>query len=168
MIDNKMSIEEIDINKLKYADYNPRKRLTPEDKEYQKIKASIENFGYADLIIINKDNTIIGGHQRWQVLKDMGVKTIKVVKVDLDKNKEKALNIALNKIDGEWDYALLGDLLLDLDANNFDLELTGFEDFELENIMAPTNIEDFFEEKEEKEKEPKKITCPYCNKEIEI
>ena len=133
------------INELRYADYNPRKKLTPEDKEYQKIKRSIEEFGYVDPIIINKDNTIIGGHQRVTVLKDLGYEEINVIQIDIDKTKEKALNIALNKITGSWDYALLGDLLLDLDSLNYDLEITGFDLDEIEGIMAPLGLE---EEKE--------------------
>ena len=140
-----MQIVKKNINDLIFPDYNPRKKLTPEDKEYQKIKNSIQEYGYADLVIINKDNTIIGGNQRSQVLKDLGYEEIECVQLDLDKTKEKALNIALNKITGEWDYGKLGDLLLELDSENFDLELTGFEDFEIEGIMAPI---DFGEEKE--------------------
>lgn len=133
------------INELKYANYNPRKKLKPEDKEYQKIKKSIEEFGYVEPIIINKDNTIIGGHQRLTVLKDLGYEEVEVIQIDIDKTKEKALNIALNKITGEWDYALLGDLLLDLDTQNYDLEITGFDLDEIENIMSPLGLE---EEKE--------------------
>lgn len=133
------------INELKYANYNPRKKLKPEDKEYQKIKKSIEEFGYVEPIIINKDNTIIGGHQRITVLKDLGYEEVDVIQIDIDKTKEKALNIALNKITGEWDYAMLGDLLLDLDTQNYDLEITGFDLDEIENIMAPLGLE---EEKE--------------------
>ena len=129
------------INELKYADYNPRKKLTPEDKEYQKIKSSIEEFGYVDPIIINKDNTIIGGHQRLTVLKDLGYEEVDVIQIDIDKTKEKALNIALNKITGEWDYAMLGDLLLDLDSLNYDLEFTGFDLDEIEDILAPIGEE---------------------------
>lgn len=57
-----MKFEKVDINKLVFSEYNPRKKLGPKDAEYQKIKASIENFGYVDPIIVNKDNSIIGGH----------------------------------------------------------------------------------------------------------
>ena len=52
---------------LKPAEYNPRKKLKPGDKEYQKIKDSIEEFGFADPLVVNKDMTIIGGHQRLTV-----------------------------------------------------------------------------------------------------
>lgn len=128
-------------DELKYANYNPRKKLKPEDKEYQKIKNSIEEFGYVEPIIINNDNTIIGGHQRLTVLNDLGYKEVDVIQIDIDKTKEKALNIALNKITGEWDYSLLGDLLLDLDSLNYDLEITGFDLDEIENIMAPIEEE---------------------------
>ena len=172
-MNNNMNILEIDINKLIFPKYNPRKKLKPEDKEYQKIKKSIEEFGYTDLVIINKDNTIISGNQRTQVLMDMGYKKIKVVQIDIDKTKEKALNIALNKITGEWDYAMLGDLLLDLDAQNYDLEITGFDDYEIENIMAPielnVNDEDFLQDTEiTKEKQPKEIVCPHCGEKIKL
>lgn len=136
-----MNFVKKNINDLKYASYNPRKKLKPEDKEYQKIKKSIEEFGYVDPIIINKDNTIIGGHQRLTVLKDLGYEEVDVIQIDIDKTKEKALNIALNKITGEWDYAMLGDLLLDLDSQNYDLEITGFDDYEIEDILAPISNE---------------------------
>ena len=97
-----MNFQMIEIEKLKPANYNPRKDLKPEDEEYQKIKKSILEFGYVDPIIANADMTVIGGHQRLKVLKDLGYKEIECIVVDLDKNKEKALNIALNKITGEW------------------------------------------------------------------
>lgn len=132
-----MELIKYNIDELKKAEYNPRKELTPEDKEYQKIKNSIEEFGYVEPIIINKDKTIIGGHQRLNVLKDLGYTEVECIEVYLDKTKEKALNIALNKITGEWDYSKLGDLLLELDAENFDLELTGFDNNEIEDLLAP-------------------------------
>ena len=88
-----MNIIKVKLQDLVYAEYNPRKELTPEDPEYQKIKRSIQEFGYVDPIIINSDNTIIGGHQRATVLKDLGYEEIEAVAVDLDKTKEKALNI---------------------------------------------------------------------------
>ena len=168
-----MNFVKKNINDLKYASYNPRKKLKPEDKEYQKIKKSIEEFGYVDPIIINKDNTIIGGHQRLTVLKDLGYEEVDVIQIDIDKTKEKALNIALNKITGEWDYAMLGDLLLDLDTQNYDLKITGFEDYEIENIIAPIelniNDEDFLQDTEiTKEKQQKEIICPHCGEKIKL
>ena len=102
-----MVFEKRQLSKLKPAKYNPRKKLTPDDAEYQKIKRSIEHFGYVDPIIINSDGTIIGGHQRHTVLKDLGYTEADVVVVDLSKEDEKALNVALNRITGEWDETLL-------------------------------------------------------------
>jgi hypothetical protein len=123
------------------ADYNPRKALTPDDAEYQKIKNSILEFGYVDPIIINEDGTIIGGHQRCTVLKDLGYTEVDVVVVSLDKQREKALNIALNKITGEWDEVKLKDLLLDLDLGDFDISLTGFEQDDLSELVDKLAIE---------------------------
>jgi len=113
-MDQKLRTERRKLADLKAAEYNPRKALTPDDAEYQKIRRSIEEFGYVDPIIINEDGTIIGGHQRATVLKDLGYQEVDVVVVALDKQREKALNIALNKITGEWDEVKLKDLLLDL------------------------------------------------------
>ena len=99
-----MQIEKKDINSLKPADYNPRKKLKPGDKEFEKLKQSIQEFGYVEPIILNKrTNTVVGGHQRLEVMKHLGYDQVDCVIVDLDEQKEKALNIALNKISGEWD-----------------------------------------------------------------
>lgn len=130
-----LKTEKRKLNELVAADYNPRKALTPEDREYQKIKRSIEEFGYVDPIIINEDGTIIGGHQRCTVLKDLGYEEVDVVVVSLDKQREKALNIALNKITGEWDELKLKDLLLDLDLGDYDITLTGFEQEDLVELV---------------------------------
>ena len=64
-----MEFKSININELKPAEYNPRLDLQPGDKEFEKIRKSIEEFGYVDPVIINKDGTIIGGHQRYKVFK---------------------------------------------------------------------------------------------------
>ena len=65
-------------------------------------KNSIQEFGYCEPVIVNADMTIIGGHQRVTVLKDLGYTEIECIVISIDKTKEKALNIALNKITGEW------------------------------------------------------------------
>lgn len=121
-----MNFIKIKTSELLEANYNPRKKLKPSDKEYQEIKRSIQEFGYVQPLIVNKDNTIIGGHQRLSVLKDLGYEEIDVIKVDVNKEQEKALNIALNKVTGRWDSKLLNKLLIDLDSKKFDLSLTGF------------------------------------------
>ena len=89
-----MKMETRNLASLRPAEYNPRVQLQPADPEYQNIKRSIETFGYVDPIIVNQDGTIIGGHQRYNVMKDLGYTEAQVVVVDLDKNNEKALNIA--------------------------------------------------------------------------
>ena len=130
-----MNFQMIEIEKLKPASYNPRKNLKPEDEEYQKIKKSILEFGYVEPIIVNADMTVIGGHQRLKVLEDLDYKEIECIVVDLDKNKEKALNIALNKITGEWDNQKLEDLLAELKEADFDLSTTGFTFDEVDNML---------------------------------
>ncbi len=131
-----MRFEKRNVNDLIPAKYNPRKDLKPGDKEYEKIKNSINEFGYVDPIIINSDNTIIGGHQRLKVLRDLGYTDVDCVVIDIDKTKEKALNIALNKISGEWNVKLLKDLIDDLKESNFDIEFTGFEPPELDELFS--------------------------------
>lgn len=130
-----MEIQKIDINKLIPATYNPRKDLKPNDEEYIKIKNSIINFGYVEPLIINKDFTVIGGHQRLKVLKELNYEKIECIVVDLDKTQEKALNIALNKISGEWNTEKLENLLQELLQENFDVNLTGFDSEEIDNIL---------------------------------
>lgn len=160
-----MNIQKIEIGKLKPADYNPRKDLKPEDEEYQKIKKSIIEFGYVDPIIVNTDMTVIGGHQRLKVLKDLGYTVIECNMVDLDKNKEKALNIALNKITGEWDYDKLEELLEDLKNSDIDLLTTGFDEQEIEKIFKESEeiINDNVEVSLEEFSDDKfKCQCPKC------
>lgn len=144
-----MIMKQYNINELLPANYNPRKELTPDDREYQKIKTSIETFGYVDPIIINKDKTIIGGHQRLNVLRDLGYTDIDVIEIDIDKTKEKALNVALNKITGEWDIDKLGLLLNELKTDNFDLDITGFDADELDGILFNVDeLDDTFDLKD--------------------
>ena len=124
------------IDDLNPAEYNPRKRLQPGDEEYERLKTSIETFGYVDPIIINADGTVIGGHQRLFVLRDLGYSEADVAVVDLSKADEKALNIALNKISGEWDEEKLAEIFAELDADGYDLSLTGFGEDEYSNIVS--------------------------------
>ena len=162
-MEQNLKTEKRKLTELRAAEYNPRKTLTPEDSEYQKIKRSIEEFGYVDPIIINEDGTIIGGHQRTTVLKDLGYEEVDVVVVDLDKQKEKALNIALNKITGEWDELKLKDLLLDLDLGDYDITFTGLERKDLTELVdslavEPETVDDEFDEEEALEQISEPVT----------
>lgn len=153
-----MEIKELPLKELKPAAYNPRKKLKKGDKEYEKIKQSLLKFGYVDPIIVNEDLTVIGGHQRLTVLKDLDYETAKCVIVDLPKEDEKALNIALNKITGQWDEALLADLLLDLLESDFNLDLTGFEPPEIDDILSNVHDKELSEDEFDVEEELKKPT----------
>lgn len=130
-----MNIQKIKIESLKPAEYNPRKDLKPEDEEYQKIKKSITEFGYVAPVIVNSNMTVIGGHQRLKVLKELGYTEVECVVVDLDQKKEKALNIALNKISGDWDNDKLEELLTELKQTDIDMDITGFSFDEVDEIL---------------------------------
>jgi ParB-like chromosome segregation protein Spo0J len=163
-----MDIQKIKINKLNPAKYNPRKKLKPGDSEYEKLKRSIETFGYVEPIVWNKKTGIVvGGHQRLTVLKDLGNTEVDCVVVDLNEHDEKALNVALNKVSGEWDIPQLKDLLQDMDNGIYDLTLTGFDTMEIEGLMTQIHIDDNVEEeKESKDKKIKLIICPECGHEF--
>ncbi|MGN8712600.1 site-specific DNA-methyltransferase [Hornefia butyriciproducens] len=131
-----MNIEKKNVKDLLPADYNPRKDLKPGDPEYEKLKRSIEQFGYVEPVIWNENTgRVVGGHQRLKVLTDMGITEVDVVVVDMDTEKEKALNIALNKISGEWDTEKLALVIADLQGTDFDVSLTGFDPEELEDLF---------------------------------
>ena len=146
------------VSVLKPAAYNPRKKLKPGDAEYEKIKNSIEEFGFADPLVVNADMTIIGGHQRLTVAMDLGFTEVPCAVVDIDKTREKALNIALNKITGAWDENLLADLLKDIQDSNFDLGFTGFDPPEIDELFTKVHSknvqEDDFDEDKALEAEP--------------
>jgi len=117
-----MKIELIKTNKLKPAKYNPR-QITK--KQYKDLKKSIEKFDLVDPIIVNKDYTVIGGHQRLKICKELKYKDVDCVILDLTKEEERELNIRLNKSGGDFDMDIL--------ANEFDMEELkewGFKDIE--------------------------------------
>lgn len=131
-----MQIEKLKTELLIPADYNPRKDLKPGDPEYEKLKRSIEQFGYVEPVIWNKTTAhVVGGHQRLKVLLDMGITEVECVVIEMNEEKEKALNIALNKISGDWDKDKLMLLIADLQGADFDVSLTGFEPAELDALF---------------------------------
>lgn len=154
-----MQWKTLPVDALRPAEYNPRKKLKAGDKEYEKIKNSIQEFGYVEPIIVNYDMTVIGGHQRLTVLKDLGYTEVQCVEVHIeDENKVKALNIALNKITGAWNEQLLADLIVDLQAANFNTDFTGFEAPEIEQLFSKVHNKDIKEDDFDVEAELQKPT----------
>jgi len=137
-----MKIKDIELSKLKPAEYNPR-QITK--KQVKDLKESIEKFGIVDPLIINSDNTIIGGHQRFAILNEASKKVdweyppkVPCVILDLSKEQERELNIRLNKSGGEWDFDLL---------SNFEIE--ELKDWGFKEIELGLNIDKIEEEKED-------------------
>ena len=113
------------IHELNVAKYNPRKMLESKSKEYEALKRSLAKFGTVTPIIVNgRNNTVVGGHQRLNVLKELGYNEVEAVVVDLGETEEKQLNIALNKIEGRWDFQKLNELIETM--SDKELEFTGF------------------------------------------
>jgi len=136
-----VEIQTLPISKINPAIYNPRKDLKPGDQEYEKLKKSIDEFYIVEPLIWNKrTGNLVGGHQRLKILKERGDQEVEVSVVDLNEAKEKALNLALNKISGEWDYPALKDLLQELDTGAFDIEITGFDLGEIEDLMNQFHV----------------------------
>lgn len=132
-----MLIKTLPITDLTPTEYNPRKDLQPGDPEFDKLKRSLDEFGYVEPVIFNTTTGhVVGGHQRFKALASLGYDQIECVVVELDETREKALNIALNKISGDWDTSKLALLIADLDTSDFDAELTGFDDTEIAALIG--------------------------------
>jgi len=142
-----LEIKRIPLKQINPAKYNPRKDLKPGDPEYEKLKKSMETFGYVEPIVWNKrTGQIVGGHQRFKVLQHQGETEIECVVVDLDEQREKALNIALNKVSGERDLPKLADLISELDDGIFDVSITGFDAAEIEHLFSQVHDKDVKED----------------------
>lgn len=147
-----METRKISIYDLKPAEYNPR--IMPTD-EMAKLTTSLRTFGLVDPIIIDltDNNTIIGGHQRYEALIHLDEEELTLIPLgDIglvinetnirikDKNDQKALNLALNKIRGGWDWNKVDEILLDLNSDGYQIDLTGFDEEDIN--LYDVNIED--------------------------
>ena len=104
------------------APYNPR-RIEPD--QLAALRSSLRTFGAVEPVVANRrSGRIVGGHQRVKAAEAEGIEALPVVWVDLDETGEKQLNLALNRISGEWDEPALAALLEELGSSA--LDLTGF------------------------------------------
>lgn len=131
-----MEIRRVSIEKLNPAAYNPRKDLQPSAPEYRKLARSMERYGCVEPIVWNeRTGNVVGGHQRLKILIASGAQEVDVSVVDLSPADEKALNIALNKISGEWDSEKLASVLQEL-SSSLDVTLTGFDQVEVDRMLS--------------------------------
>ncbi len=133
-----MEIRKLPIKEIDPAAYNPRRDLKPGDSDYDKLKRSIETFGCVEPLVWNqRSGYLVGGHQRLKILIARGDREADVSVVDLPPEKERALNIALNRISGDWDSRKLAQLLDELvQLPDFDIELTGFDVPDINALIA--------------------------------
>ena len=109
--------------------------MNPSDEAYKMLKASVQNFGYVDPIVVNiRTMTVIGGHQRLEILKDLKFNYAECVILDLDEETEKKLNLSLNKNSGYWDNDKLADLFNELHLSEEEMFATGFTKTEVDNL----------------------------------
>ena len=134
-----MQIKKAPVKDLVSPEWNPRQITT---EELEKLKTSLEEFGYIEPIIVNDvNNHVVGGNQRLRALIALGYDEVDCVYVHIeDINKEKACNVALNKISGDWDEDKLRVVLEDIELSPIDIKLTGFDELELTELEVKEPI----------------------------
>jgi ParB-like chromosome segregation protein Spo0J len=133
-----MNIQLINIDKLLPYINNPRKNLN-----IDKVASSIKEFGFQQPIVVDKNYTIIVGHTRFEAAKKLGLKEIPVQIADLTEHQARSYRIADNRLnqDATWDTKLLNLEFNDLLSNNIDLDILGFSNDELDNLLLKTDEE---------------------------
>jgi len=136
-VNTTLIIERLSVGRINPAAYNPRLDLRPGDEQYERIKRSLREFGYVDPLVWNRrTGNLVGGHQRFKILVADGATEVDVSVVDLDVPREKLLNLALNKLAGDWDDDKLADLLTELQRDyTVDETLSGFDFKEIDAAL---------------------------------
>jgi ParB-like chromosome segregation protein Spo0J len=161
-----MKIEIAKIDSIKPYEKNPRIN----DNAITKVANSIKEFGFRQPIVVDKDRIIIAGHTRHKAALQLGLKDVPITVADnLTKAQIKAYRLADNRVSQEasWDTTLLGYELKDLKDLDFDLSLTGFNDFELDDFLKVKSFDPIQESFEDNLDEKKRVTCPKCDHEFE-
>ena len=153
---------------MRLSEIKPYKKNAKKHDETQikNVMQSIKEFGVVQPIVVDRNNTIIIGHCRYEAMKRLGYDELQedwVKVVDLSEEEAEKLRLLDNKLnESEWDLELLKDLVPSLDFSDFEI------DFNLPEEVEDINLDDFFEDAPPKEKEPKKIQCPHCGEWFEV
>lgn len=166
MTPQKHQISYAPISKLTPAPYNPRKITS---KEMEKLKLSLQTYGFVDPAIVQKSSgLVIGGHQRIEAARQLGWKEVPVVYLDIDDVKAKTLNLALNKISGDWDFPKLKDLFVELDTGAIDMAITGFDLDEIQKVFAfDPSPKPPHQQEQAPSAHDSTVVCPNCQHEFE-
>lgn len=155
-----MKVEMWEITRPKPYGKNPRKI---KQKDVDKVAQSIQKFGFRQPLVVDKKGIVIVGHKRLIAAQQLGWPRVPVtVATDLTAAQAKAYRIADNRVgQGMWDRGLLAEEMEEIKADDFDLDATGFDENEIEEIMGDV---EFAEDDEEAHGEPEKtiIMCPKC------
>jgi len=150
---------------------NPKKHP---DEQIDKIAGSIQEYGFIQPLVIDEEDQVIIGHGRLKACKKLDMEEVPVVESgELTDAQKKALRIADNRIaESGWDDEVLSVELEELKELDYDTELLGFEESELDYYLEDIEIDDFFDEtdidEDEGEEKPQTVVCPECGNEIEI
>lgn len=153
---------------MRLSEIKPYKKNAKKHDETQikNVMQSIKEFGVVQPIVVDRNNTIIIGHCRYEAMKRLGYDELQedwVKVVDLSEEEAEKLRLLDNKLnESEWDLELLKDLVPSIDFSDFEI------DFNLPEEVEDINLDDFFEDAPPKEKEPKKIQCPHCGEWFEV
>src|SRR5207253_6454081 len=135
-----LQIVQVLIDDLHPDPANPRKIGA---SELDALTRSLREFGFVQPVIArHEDHIVIGGHQRLVAARRLGYKTVPVIFVDLSPEQSHLLNLALNKISGDWDEQLLARMLADLQANAVDLDVSGFGADEINALLKGLEASD--------------------------
>lgn len=163
-----MEVKSVLIDKLKPHPKNPR--VHPESA-LDKLVKSIKEFGWTNPILVSADGYVLAGHARLKAAERAGIKEVPVIYLPLEGPEAEAYLIADNKLQEEtdWDLPKLKDLIDELDSTGVDVELTGFNEKEIEALMAQFAPLDLEEDESDKEHEMTKTCyCPKCGFEFEV
>lgn len=152
-----MRTQKMTLKEIHPAAYNPRKTLIPGNPEWEALKGSVDDFGLVEPLVVNTRggrNILVGGHQRYNVLKAAGTEETEVIVVDLNEKEEKQLNLALNRIEGMWDYEKLEVLFEELSTE--EILRTGFSQEEISDILKDYDFGDGGEKEADTEPEDKR------------
>ena len=139
--EKQMKIENKLISELKAHPKNPRKH--PREL-IERLKKSIQEYGFTNPVLVSKDNKILAGHARCKAAKELGINEVPTLKLDFEGAKADAYVIIDNKLNemSEWDIPILVDLIKEIEQSDFDVSLTGFDEDEISDLFSNANVKE--------------------------